>query len=509
MGIRYETLGQSPNHRRIVIADTEAELLASTPGCEIAEGYAKDTGINADYVQGVGWKVGGATKNPDGSTSFAGLLNVAGGVVADGAPIRAAIDGPITLSTFGDSTDTVWIGHTTNPGYVGNDYTDRSAIPAVIPASGTDVLQFGRSSGGLLWHGHDYRFLANGGIPGEATSTIIARGAAAAAENRKSMHDVAALGARVCIVNGLSINNIQSLADGSDNTAVDTMISSCAEIIRYLASRHEMVIWTGIFGFNNTAFTASRVAMIRGMIIRSHAAMAIEATKHRNVVWVDPVGLTCDETGAWLPGVADTGSTTHLHLSVYGAMVHARKLRSILDARYDCRMSQNLYTDTLYSWLNPSASRPAGVTVTALGSAVLGTYATANGIFTIPFATVSDSSGVQLLFDGIESWLAGGVSGDKFRLCYDYDILDANGNYLSTHQAQSDIRLTAAGQGTVDLQQPYCWIDGHRGLSTYVFALDRDVSALASGCTAWLLIKPMAGIGSFTLRVYPPKVYKL
>lgn len=74
MGIRYETLGEFPNYRRILIADTEAELLVSAPSCETAEGYAKDTGINADYVQGIGWKVGGATKNPDGSTSFAGPI---------------------------------------------------------------------------------------------------------------------------------------------------------------------------------------------------------------------------------------------------------------------------------------------------------------------------------------------------------------------------------------------------------------------------------------------------
>lgn len=94
MGIRYETLGQFPNHRRILIADTEAELLAANPTTEIAEGYARDTGINADYVQGRGWKVGGATKNPDGSTSFAGALRVNGDLEADGASFAGPVQAP-------------------------------------------------------------------------------------------------------------------------------------------------------------------------------------------------------------------------------------------------------------------------------------------------------------------------------------------------------------------------------------------------------------------------------
>ena len=121
MSIRYETLGQFPNHRRILIADTEAELLAANPTTEIAEGYAKDTGINADYVQGVGWKVGGATKlpngdtvhvgqvlapnlpvrNADGSTSLPGPLRVAGGLEADGASFAGLvqIDGGVVADT--------------------------------------------------------------------------------------------------------------------------------------------------------------------------------------------------------------------------------------------------------------------------------------------------------------------------------------------------------------------------------------------------------------------------
>ena len=78
MAIRYERLGDAPRYRDIVIADTETELLASAPPVEIAEGWARDTGIKADWVQGLGWKIGGATKNADGSISFTAPVESAG-----------------------------------------------------------------------------------------------------------------------------------------------------------------------------------------------------------------------------------------------------------------------------------------------------------------------------------------------------------------------------------------------------------------------------------------------
>ena len=114
MAIRHETLGQFPNHRRILIADTEAELLAEIPGTEIAEGYAKDTGINADWVQGVGWKVGGATRLADRSTSFDGPVSAPNmptllpdGTIAMSGPVSAPnitpTDARNRVALFGNS----------------------------------------------------------------------------------------------------------------------------------------------------------------------------------------------------------------------------------------------------------------------------------------------------------------------------------------------------------------------------------------------------------------------
>ena len=44
MTIRYKQVGEAPQYRELLIADTEAELQATTPATEIAEGHALDTG---------------------------------------------------------------------------------------------------------------------------------------------------------------------------------------------------------------------------------------------------------------------------------------------------------------------------------------------------------------------------------------------------------------------------------------------------------------------------------
>jgi len=134
-----------------LIADTEAELLAANPTTEIAEGYAKDTGINADYVQGKGWKVGGATKNPDGSTSFAGPLRVEGALEADGASFAGPVQAP------GIAADSASIGIVKTraallrPGNVSFNAFDllNSRLQGYFAGDNSSELQYIKDAGGL------------------------------------------------------------------------------------------------------------------------------------------------------------------------------------------------------------------------------------------------------------------------------------------------------------------------------------------------------------------------
>ncbi len=459
--------------------------------------------------------VGGASKRLPSPMSVTPTCDVllGGAVIApsvqlpSGVGIQATIDGPITLSTYGDSTDTWYNGKTTDVLYASNFYFDRSAILAEIPASGTNTFQVNYAACPLLYLGKNYRYIGQGGKPGDSTTAIAARNSAAAALDRKSLYDIASLKARVAIVNGLSINDLQSLPEGSDDAALNAMIGRCAEFVKYLSATHELVIWTGLFGFHNPAFPDAQNEMIRGMLIRSHAAMAAMAATLPNVAWINPVGLTCDSSGQWLPGMYASG-TVRLHLSQRAARLHGEVIKAILDVKYQCRENATQNYDTVSAWYTVSGGEPTGVDTAAVGSAAIGTRTTAHGVMSVPFTTTADADGAHVLFTALETWMAGGVTGDKFRLIYDYELLDSNGVRLPYWQAQMDVRLVV-NTGTCDIQHPYSEVSGGAGCSSVVFELDRDVSTLTAGTVAWLLIKPMRGAGSFTLKVRPMRVLKL
>lgn len=50
MGIRTTRTGVAPNFYDRLIADTETELLATTPSVEAAEGVALDTGLRQESL---------------------------------------------------------------------------------------------------------------------------------------------------------------------------------------------------------------------------------------------------------------------------------------------------------------------------------------------------------------------------------------------------------------------------------------------------------------------------
>ena len=473
-------------------------IIATTGPLKVEGDVVADSGSFAGPLS-----VGGDVVADD--ATFAGTVRVAGGVVADGAPIRAAIDGPVTISTFGDSTNNWYEGLTTDANYPSNKYHDRSSIIAVIPEIGPHVFQLAPSACPLFWASGKYRYTGQGGISGESTSVMLARQAAAAAPNRKALQDIAAVGARVAVVNGLSINDLQGLDVDASDSSYNAMMANCREIIRYMSETHEFVVWTGIFGFHNPSYSDARNDTIRAFVRRSQDAMQAIAAEFRNVSYIHPVGLTCDSTGQWIPGMYMVQSA-YLHLSEVGAGVHGNAIRRILDARYDVRDNAALIGDSARDWFNLTDGEPANVDCLALGSATLGERATARGVLSVPFATTSDADRIQIQFNNLLTWISGGVSGDKYRIVFDYDLLDSNGAHVDMHQVAIDTRLLSAA-GTATVRMGYCATNGKQ-CATPVFELDRDVSAIASGAV-WWTIKPMRGAGSWTLKMYPPKVRKL
>ncbi|MBL0320252.1 MAG: hypothetical protein IPP74_13330 [Alphaproteobacteria bacterium] len=183
------------------------------------------------------------------------------------------------------------------------------------------------------------------------------------------------------------------------------------------------------------------------MLIRSHAAFAAIAATIPNVAWINPVGLTCDSSGQWLPGMYASG-TVRLHLSQRAARLHGEVIKSILDAKYASRENAIQNYDTVSAWYTVSSGEPTGVDTAAVGSSTIGTRATANGMLSIPFTTTADADGAHVLFTGLKTWLTGGVTGDKFRLIFDHE-LGRRWHAPPVLASAMDIRLAVSGRGHV------------------------------------------------------------
>jgi hypothetical protein len=134
MAIRYERLGESPRYRDILIADTEVELLASVPSVEIAEGYAKDTGAKADWVQGIGWKVGGFKRVGDTLVSSEPIID---------PQARDIAGARVDLLDEEDSYAT-WTGTYTGIG--------SGTITTTLPFVPDLVIVKGTTFGAQIWH---------------------------------------------------------------------------------------------------------------------------------------------------------------------------------------------------------------------------------------------------------------------------------------------------------------------------------------------------------------------
>lgn len=292
MAIRYETLGQSPNHRRILIADTEAELLAEIPGTEIAEGYAKDTGINADYVQGAGWKVGGATKNPDGSISMSGPVR------APNVPHR--LGRAIRLAAFGDST----------ADFINNPTRTDCEIPSVGAIAGTVSQTWDGAKATLLGRG-PYLHVAAGGISGQTLTAMRARSSAAYSAGRKALEDVCSKSPDVILWHAGTINTTMAYTAATSDATILADAELHCQLARRAASYGPLIVDCGVMGYSAPANSANWQHVRRGnLMINAYIKEAAKSVP--NWIFLDPVGVTCDDAGAFLPEVSGDG----IHLTI-------------------------------------------------------------------------------------------------------------------------------------------------------------------------------------------------
>lgn len=157
------------------------------------------------------------------------------------------------------------------------------------------------------------RLIANGGIGGNTTTQMIAREAAAVSTTRKSILDVVNLTPDVVICRCGSINDIIAFSFPATEPQIQGLVDRHMQIIDTFVSNGVRVIDEGIAGYDSTNF-----ADIRPVLVEVNNRIRIACTTSRSrldfVKFMNPIGVTCDSTGAFLTGCTND----NIHLSYYG-----------------------------------------------------------------------------------------------------------------------------------------------------------------------------------------------
>lgn len=223
----------------------------------------------------------------------------------------------LRVATFGDSTAN--FGGTS----AGMQNTSVEKVSMAAGLSSVVVIDWGL--GPKLQLPYMYpsaRVVGNGGIGGDTTANMLARDAAAAAVTRRALDDVFATSPDLIIVRAGSINDVLglNLTDYATQGQLDTIAARHYDIVIRCADHVAYVIDEGIAGFdNNTGTIPPNLAYIRDALARLNIMYGafITSTGRKNIRFLDPVGVTCDSTGAFLPGVVPVANG--YHDSWYGA----------------------------------------------------------------------------------------------------------------------------------------------------------------------------------------------
>lgn len=372
-----------------------------------------------------------------------------------------------------------------------------------IPASGTLSELNAVAVGALSALRGYYKFVADGGIPGQTSSDVLARSAATYSIDRKSIRDVLATNPDVVIINGPTINAIQNLPEGSDNTVIDAEIANLNNIIGQLSTVPYVII-VGMYGFNNTAFTQSRNDMIRGMIVYSWGKLNELTSQHRNVEALVPSGITCDDSAAWLPGMCGDAGPSYVHLSPLGGMAMAGVLDMYIASRFVGNQNGEVLSDYQKDFANASSGVPANCSLATYGTgSTIISKTIVDGKLRVVFSSSGVNSGIILRANNIASVISSLSSGDKFSI---------GANVESSNNTQFAFSVGTYLYDTTNTFRRSSVYPEFRSLGNAEFLsrtmkLDRAGSAIGSSSWVQIIIFPYEA-GTYTVDISPLMVYK-
>jgi len=209
-------------------------------------------------------------------------------------PIRKE---PIRIGLFGDSTATTGT-------YTVNDNCE--VIDYVFPASGTTSSSVTSSRYMTFLNYPAVMLCRNAGIANQTTSDMLARDNLVASATRKAATDLANANLDCIIFRGGSINNF---GEGIfTQQEIDDRVDLHKQVLARLRATGAAIIDEGIAGYLLAPGTTAQMGKLAAIQIFNAAIKDyIRSLNDPTVIFLNPVGVTCAESGIWLPGLSSDG----------------------------------------------------------------------------------------------------------------------------------------------------------------------------------------------------------
>ena len=450
-----------------------------------------------------------------------GLVGPGGGVY----PLGGRRSTPVRVATFGDSTATYG-----SHGGVANAY--EQTYLTIAAALATNDLRIGNGNKLLLQTVYpNCIIVGQGGISGNTTSDMIARGGSAAAATRNAITDILATAPDVILFRGASINDITGLSLTTNITSgqLSAIVSRHMRIALDLRGGGGFVIDEGCAGFSGASgVVPANILFVQDAVVKLNAAIAsaIDALGLQDLVFLSPYGVTANTNGSFITGATPTADLTHLS---YAGQYWLAQAEAVLLARFfgqpknQSYLGQNLL-DTLAYWAIGGAL-PTGF---AWGTANCSTTGTAieydlNGQVCARGYTGATSASAYVTFalpfniyTAAPAPAITVLSGNKYAVEVDYEVSTRDGSNMApafSVIARVNLQNSSSGRAMIDFGAPTVTGDaGDFGVSTIkghsalAFQINDVTANLTSSCSARLLFNLPVLTAGYTIRISNPRI---
>lgn len=367
--------------------------------------------------------------------------------IVNGKKHRRVRRTPVLVATFGDST--------ASTGIPSGNLSDARQIAVAFPASGATTVGLNQTPRYLLQTLYPQAYaVADCGISGTTTASMVARDAGAYSTTRKAMKDCLDLGPDVVILRAGSPNDFSTVTSGTWRAQADTTFANHKILVSRAVAGGAIVIDEGFYGYGDgSGATATDPASVRLAVLYLNALYKAHAeTLPGLVFFLDPQEAGIQEAdGKFSAGVSYDG----VHLGTVGGYRIAQKEAEILTSvfgpsggvRYP---GANLIVNSMFqdsaSGLATGIQLPAGTNGAWSGQAIesIGGKIWQTAIFT---PSAAAASGTMSIYSMINGFIVGATIDDVFGLEFDVLIQGQGANPVPTLvYGQLDIAKTGNGR---------------------------------------------------------------